>query len=483
MIEVARALDPAHRAVFMGYEDDFVHLIRKAGFEYHPCSPSWSAQERQRAIDFDQGKAIRSPFTRELVAARVAVERRMIRQHRAAAVVIGSNVTSMISAPAEGVPLYYPVPFALTGPQVRQVRRFRFVAGDGPIAGTADRIATAAFRWIYTRAPLAPRALSAVAHANGVSPLRTVASLLEADVNLVTVMPWELDDFALPENYQRVGPIFAHLGGEVPDLVRALAAAPEPLVYLGLGSSARRELALAAATQLGALPINVIAPIRHYLEPGDVVPPNIHVTDLLPAHLLGGLVDAAVLHGGQGTVQTACATGIRSSGWACNLNRHGTCACASDRATRSPSHPSMCRSQHSQPPYGGSSTTPPTATPRRGCASSTSAKTARPPPPESSRPRCPVTPSQGVHLGHPNPRRPTRGEVGHVLTRQDVVVCYTLTGWTSYSTWTCSMTRTRSRSMLKPRTCSRTRTSVLTTSTTCGSTIRSSIPPSHRRTI
>jgi len=365
MIEVARALDPAHRAVFMGYEDDFVHLIRKAGFEYHPCSPSWSAQERQRAIDFDQGKAIRSPFTRELVAARVAVERRMIRQHRAAAVVIGSNVTSMISAPAEGVPLYYPVPFALTGPQVRQVRRFRFVAGDGPIAGTADRIATAAFRWIYTRAPLAPRALSAVAHANGVSPLRTVASLLEADVNLVTVMPWELDDFALPENYQRVGPIFAHLGGEVPDLVRALAAAPEPLVYLGLGSSARRELALAAATQLGALPINVIAPIRHYLDPGDVVPPNIHVTDLLPAHLLGGLVDAAVLHGGQGTVQTACATGIPFVGmglqpeqaWNVRVcQRQGNAIAFSPKHVSKPAFPAAVRRILDDPAYRNAAT-------------------------------------------------------------------------------------------------------------------------------
>ena len=39
-------------------------------------------------------------------------------------------------------------------------------------------------------------------------------------------------------------------------------------------------------------------------------PPNVHVTDLLPAHRLGGLVDAAVIHGGQGTVQTACATGV-----------------------------------------------------------------------------------------------------------------------------------------------------------------------------
>ena len=61
---------------------------------------------------------------------------------------------------------------------------------------------------------------------------------------------------------------------------------------------------------LGTLPVNVVAPIRHYLRPGDMVPANVHVTDLLPAHRLGGLVDAAVLHGGQGTVQTACATGI-----------------------------------------------------------------------------------------------------------------------------------------------------------------------------
>ncbi|MDQ7877141.1 hypothetical protein Q9R08_04045 [Microbacterium sp. QXD-8] len=73
---------------------------------------------------------------------------------------------------------------------------------------------------------------------------------------------------------------------------------------------AHRGLALRAARALGALPVNVVAPIAHYLEPGDDLPPNVHVTGLLPAHLLGGLVDAAVLHGGQGTVQTACATGI-----------------------------------------------------------------------------------------------------------------------------------------------------------------------------
>lgn len=310
MIQVARALDPAHRVVFMGYEDDFVDLITDAGLEYRACTPSWGPAERQQAIDFDQGKALRSPFTNELVGARVDVERSLIRELDVEAVVTGSNITSFVSARAENIPVFYPVPFALTRAQVEQTKRMEFVRGDGWVARTADFIATSVFRWVYTKAPLAPKAFTKVAKANSAPPLRTIAALLTADWNLLTEMEWELDGFEIPPGFERVGPIFANIDSPMPTIVEHLAAAPEPLVYLGLGSSASRELAIAAARALGELRVNVVAPIRHYLGPGDTVPPNVHVTGLIPAHLLGGLVDAAVLHGGQGTVQTACATGI-----------------------------------------------------------------------------------------------------------------------------------------------------------------------------
>jgi UDP:flavonoid glycosyltransferase YjiC (YdhE family) len=310
MIEVARALDPRHDPLFMGYEADFAGLIADAGFEYRSCEPALSASQREQLMRFDQGKTLRSPLTDHLVSARVAVERALIRETDAAAVVIGSNVTSMISARAERVPLVYAVPFALTRPHVAQTRRLGLVRGAGRLARALDRAATRLFRWAYVDAPLAPRAFAHVAKRNGVRPLRTVVSLLEADLNLLTVMPWELDGYVLPAGYERVGPIFAHLDAPLPPIVGELAARDEPLVYLGLGSSASRELTLAAARQLGGLPVNVIAPVRHYLRNGDSLPGNVHVTDLLPAHRLGGLVDAAVLHGGQGTVQTACAAGI-----------------------------------------------------------------------------------------------------------------------------------------------------------------------------
>ena len=98
MIQVARALGPEHTPVFMGYEDDFVHLITETGFEYRACRPSWSRAERAQALAFDQGRALRSPFTTKLVAARVAVERRLIRELSAPVVVTGTNLTSRSGA-------------------------------------------------------------------------------------------------------------------------------------------------------------------------------------------------------------------------------------------------------------------------------------------------------------------------------------------------------------------------------------------------
>ena len=311
MIEVAKAL-PRHRAVFMGYEPEYVPLIEQAGFEYRPQEPVWTPAERRQALAFDQGRSLRHPFTPECVRARVAVERALIREVGAAAVVIGTNVSSLISARAEGVPLFYPVPFALTQPHVTQSAKLGLVRGEGTAAAFADGMATQATRWAYTRLPVAPRAFRVVARENGAQPLRTVASLLEADHNLLTVLADELEGYVLPEGYRRVGPIFAHLPGEVPEVVHELASRDRPLIYLALGSSGNRRLALRAAAAMADFPVNVVAPVRHLLAPGDEddLPPNVTVTDLLPAHLLGGLVDAAVLHGGQGTVQTACATGV-----------------------------------------------------------------------------------------------------------------------------------------------------------------------------
>lgn len=312
MIVIARALGPGWRAMFQVFEDPYTHLVEEAGFEVRRLGPVLTPVEQAQALALDQGRSIRHPFSTRLVRARVAAERRLIRQTGAEAVVMGTNVTSLISARAESVPLFYAVPFALTRPHVEQTTRLGLVPGDGTLPGALDVLGSAALRLVYDRLPIAPRAFTAVARKVGVPPLRTGAALFEGDVNLLTVMDSELAGYTLPAGYRRVGPIFAELPGEVPAVVRELAAGPRPLVYLALGSSGDRRTVLAAVASLARLDVEVVAPVRHLLEPGDAaeLPGRVHLVDLLPAHRLGGLVDAAVIHGGQGTVQTACATGV-----------------------------------------------------------------------------------------------------------------------------------------------------------------------------
>lgn len=310
MIEIARACRDRWRCVFGVYEPGYVHFIEDAGFEVRHLEPVFTPAEVEQVMAVDQGRGFRHPYTVDVTRRRVAAERALIREVGASGVVMGTNVTSLLSARAEGVPLFYAVPFALTEPHVAQSPRLRMVPGDSFRDRFIDRVASGIVRAVYQRMRWSPKSFRVVAKEVGVEPPRSMAALFSGDWTLLTVMPHELNGYELPENYRRVGPIFARLDGEVPAEVLELAARDVPLVYLALGSSGNRRMALGAARALGKLDVNVVAPLGQWVRPEDELPGNVHIVDLLPAHKLGGIVDAAVLHGGQGTVQTACATGV-----------------------------------------------------------------------------------------------------------------------------------------------------------------------------
>ncbi len=78
-IEVARALPPSLHPVFLGYEETYAQLVRDAGFEVLIREPGLTTAQVAQAMAFDQGRSLRTPFTRELVGRRVAVEREAIR--------------------------------------------------------------------------------------------------------------------------------------------------------------------------------------------------------------------------------------------------------------------------------------------------------------------------------------------------------------------------------------------------------------------
>jgi UDP:flavonoid glycosyltransferase YjiC (YdhE family) len=116
----------------------------------------------------------------------------------------------------------------------------------------------------------------------------------------------------LPPNWQFVGPIFAHLESPIPQEVEDLLQSPRgPHTLFRHGQLGQPQVLQSILPLLQGLPVRVIAPVQDHLKGySGTLPDNVLVTSWLPAHRINPRCAAAVIHGGQGTVQTACAAGI-----------------------------------------------------------------------------------------------------------------------------------------------------------------------------
>ena len=313
-IEVARRMPSHVECVFAGFSPRNTEYIRAAGFEFRLLTPYLSEEEGRLALDFDQGRSLRHPFTEKMLAQRVTSERVLLRSLRPDAVVIGVTPSQFISARAECVPLVFVRPFAYSLAHLEAARK---VGATGFLPRTTteeclvDDAAAHLLHTVGTRVPLS-RAFHRVAKANGVSLPQGLFAGLTADLNLIASAPYLLPRWLeMPDGHQVVGPVYANLPGEVPEFVTDLAAGPKPLVYFAVGSSGNRDLVLDVLRGLGQADCQVLAPVRSHLYQEDLetLPLNVHVTDWIPTHQLGDAVDLAITHGGEGTVQTSCVQG------------------------------------------------------------------------------------------------------------------------------------------------------------------------------
>ena len=83
-VEVARRMPAGVECVFAGFSPRNSEHVTAAGFEFHLLLPRLSDEEGELALAFDQGRTLRQPFTRRMLAERVASERALIRRLRPA---------------------------------------------------------------------------------------------------------------------------------------------------------------------------------------------------------------------------------------------------------------------------------------------------------------------------------------------------------------------------------------------------------------
>lgn len=304
-VEIAKELKSGYDCLFSGYSDKFSDIITDAGFEFQHLEPKMSAADCQKMMDFDQLKSLKRPLSHEQILKRIDGEIELIKSRQVELVVIGSTLTTFISARHCQVPLIYVKPYAMSLAACQNILRTSQ-------SSLIDKMG--AYFWL--KSPIIPFQLKKIAASYGVTPYHKTSDLLEADLNLVATLQ-ALGGFrTLPSGYDYVGPIYYRKTGDIPEAVlKAKAKSVErgrPLLYFAMGSSANKALVLKLLNCLRELDIDVVAPVSFYLSPSelsDYQGSSLVITDWLPADSVNQLADLALIHGGEGTVQTACASG------------------------------------------------------------------------------------------------------------------------------------------------------------------------------
>lgn len=302
-IEIARAArERGHTVLFHVYSPKYLGLLENAGLPVHLREPIMSDAEAEQIMALDQGRGVRHPFTTDMVRRRVAAELAAIRDFSADAVVIGSNLTMLLSARIAGVPIFYARPYAYSSTYFSK----KPAAGELAAPGWLRAVARV---FSYK-----PASFTRVAREHGLTLPRRTVDMLSADVNLICSLFTQLRGDSLMTPDVSVGPIYYRAPGELPQIV--LEPRERPLVYVGMGSSGSADILAQVLRQLSAAPVDVLVGGGVQLSEAQtrLLGDNIHFAGTVPAHLLAGHIDASMTHGGEGTVQTACLAGVPFAG-------------------------------------------------------------------------------------------------------------------------------------------------------------------------
>ena len=144
----------------------------------------------------------------------------------------------------------------------------------------------------------------------GLPPIYNIVELVRGDLTLLPDLPIlsGLKEEDLTEGYRYTGPIFSQLDLPIPKEVREVFSRPGINIFCSLGSSGFPDTLRSIVKSLRENPnYNIVVATTTILTPEDLGPntDNFFATTFLPAHLVNELADIAVLHGGQGTIQTA----------------------------------------------------------------------------------------------------------------------------------------------------------------------------------
>lgn len=310
-ITIARAISDDFHCHFASYGGEYEPLIEKAGFPHTRLEPRFTPQIVKRIYALDQGRQMGGLHTADTVRKMALGELELYRRLHPAAVVTGMNPSACISCPTAKIPLVWVIQSGMAMGAAARLGELKNV----------DMLDTAPTRWLpdQFKAKLSEMLLdiaytamaktfNQVAIEYGLEPFRSFDDVLWGSDYQLVAEPPGFSALQFPPTSHFIGPLIARLDTPLPEEIINLPR-DLPLIYFAMGSSGQPGIVARILAGFAGKPYRVIAPVKHLLGNRRVrIPDNVHVTGLLP-YKANLMADLSVIHGGIGTVMTACLAG------------------------------------------------------------------------------------------------------------------------------------------------------------------------------
>ena len=328
-IAIYRALREEGESPFVAtHGGTYEFVLQKEHIPYHIVPPVMTPERCRDYVLANNGKKPRFYSTQEL-REHVNAEVYFFREHMIRVVHIGFTLSAKLSARVEGIPLstthgsFFPLVFE------KRLAPYRKDFNRGPVRLLPESWKVRFVNWLYSHGRFYTGPFNAVARESGIPPIRSVVDLFSGDYTFVTDTPeiigisteeMEAWENAADSRYSssirliHAGAIYAKLFGELPQDVLDFLNTDKPKLFVALTSSAEDYLS-AVYDCVKHLDVRVVfctttQPKRFKSSE------HVLITDHVPSHRIMPMCDLAIIHGGQGSVQTAIASGTPVIGFA-----------------------------------------------------------------------------------------------------------------------------------------------------------------------
>lgn len=323
MIEIYKELSKRGIEVVMAtHGGPYEWLFKDEGIEYTIIEPHVSDERAREFVKTNTGEnGVKEFYTVDELDVYVKNEMEFFKDNAITKVVSGFTLSCGISARALEIPLYVthmgsfvPPVFERNMVQptlVKEVTIFNLIP---------KKWLTKMINGMMYKSKLGTKTYNKIAVKYGVKPFKSMVEMMSGDVVIVTDVPeiltipreeidnWQPSEankkyYNHPPKIRYGGALFAKLFGEVSEEVKAFLDTDKPKIYVAL-TSGRSEVLDRVYEGIKDLDAKVIllTTVHKFKESSH---DNVLVVDHLPSHKVMPMVDLAIIHGGQGSVQTA----------------------------------------------------------------------------------------------------------------------------------------------------------------------------------